>query len=199
MRVILCLVSLSAVHSFAGPEVSIECPAGTHFVKNKGCQATIATAAPSCPGGTKFDGKKCIALVDTSCPAGMKFVAGTGCVARNQVVAMAAPGPAPAPAPAPENVRKGGTFAGGFLGDRLRSNCNGIEFDVLGGSRLTGVRAMLMANGTRVGSEEDVNVGQTRHITGSVGDKAVDLRVTQALFGTRYVLKVDGAECRLGK
>ncbi len=198
MRLVLCLVTLGAAHAFAEPEVSIECPAGTHFVKNKGCQANIAAAAPACPGGTKFDGKKCVAIVDTSCPAGMSFVAGTGCVAKKQVAAPA-PVAEPAPTPPPENVKKGGTFAGGFLGDRLQSSCNGIAFEVYGGSRLTGVRAMLMADGTRVGSEEDVNVGETRHITGTVGGKAVDLRVTQALFGTRYLLRVAGAECKLSK
>jgi hypothetical protein len=96
-------------------------------------------------------------------------------------------------------VKKGGTFSGNPFSDRLRATCGGLSAEVHGGSRLTGVRAMLMVNGTRVGNEENVDVGETRHITGTVGGKAVDLRVTQGMFGTRYLLRVDGTECRLGK
>jgi hypothetical protein len=208
-RVLVVLVTLSALPGFAEPEVAIECPAGTHFVKDKGCQANIA-AAPTCPGGTKFDGKRCVAIVDTSCPAGMKFVAGTGCVAsaesppppKKKVSDSTPPPPPPRPAePAasPEDEKKGGTFSGNPFRDRLRATCDGITFEVHGGPRLTAVRAMLMANGTRVGPEEVVGIGESKHITGTVSGKAVDLRITQAVFGTRYLLKVAGTECKLGK
>lgn len=194
------------------PEVQIDCPAGTHFVKDKGCVANVARV--ECPGGTRFDGKKCVAIVDTSCPAGMHFVAGTGCV-QGAAAAPAAPAPskkatntdAPPPPPKrpaaasaePENTKKGGTFSSGLGSDRLHANCGGVSVDVYGGARLTGVRATLMVNGSRVGNEEIVDLGETRHITGKAGGKSVDLRITQAMFGTRYLLKVDGAECKLGK
>ncbi|MBL8910781.1 MAG: hypothetical protein JNM17_08785 [Archangium sp.] len=208
------------------PEVQIDCPGGTHFVKDKGCVANVAPKV-ECPGGTRFDGKKCVAIVDTSCPAGMHFVAGTGCVQGSPAVQAKAdpntppPPPAPpapakkvaanpdapppppsrpsAPAPEPENTKKGGTFSSGLGSDRLHASCSGATFDVYGGARLTGVRATLMANGTRIGNEEVVDLGQTKHITGKVGSKSVDLRITQAMFGTRYVLKVDGTECKLSK
>jgi hypothetical protein len=208
-RFLAVLVSLAALSAFAEPEVVIECPAGTHFVKDKGCQANIAEA-PACPRGTKFDGKKCVALVDTSCPAGMKFVAGTGCVATAEApkapakkpTSSAPPPPPPPPPPvepAPENDKKGGTFSGNPFRDRLRATCDGVPFEVHGGPRLTAVRATLLANGTRVGLEEVIGIGETRHITGTVGGKEVDLRITQAVFGTRYLLKVAGTECKLGK
>ncbi|MFT3710723.1 MAG: hypothetical protein QM817_24125 [Archangium sp.] len=198
------------------PEVQIDCPAGTHFVKDKGCQANVA-AKVECPGGTRFDGKKCVAIVDTSCPAGMHFVAGTGCVQNTEKTAAAQPPPPPAqakkssdtpppppsrpaqPSAEPENNKKGGTFSANPFSDRLHGNCSGVEFDVYGGARFSGVRAWLMADGARVGNEEVVNVGDTKHITGKAKGKAVDLRVTQGMFGTRYMLKVDGTECRLGK
>lgn len=206
MRVFAVLVAALSLPALADPEVAIECPAGTHFVKDKGCQANIV-APPTCPGGTKFDGKKCVAVVDTSCPDGMKFVTDTGCVASEAAPAPVAkkkteapPAPPAKPAsPPPENEKKGGTFSGNPFGDRLRSSCGGITFEVHGGARVTGVRAMLLANGARVGPEEVVNVGETRHITGTVSGKAVDLRITQAVFGTRYVLKVAGTECKLAK
>lgn len=194
------------------PEVQIDCPAGTHFVKDKGCVANVA-AKVECPGGTRFDGKKCVALVDTSCPAGMHFVAGTGCV---QGAASAPPPPPPQPKKAssdtppppparpaaaaePENTKKGGTFSSGLGSDRLHATCGGVSVDVYGGARLTGVRATLMVNGTRVGNEEIVDLGETKHITGKAAGKSVDLRITQAMFGTRYLLKVDGSECKLTK
>jgi hypothetical protein len=193
------------------PEVQIDCPAGTHFVKDKGCQANVA-AKVECPGGTRFDGKKCVALVDTSCPAGLHFVAGTGCVQNAEKAATPPPAPkkvasdTPPPPPArptqpaePENEKKGGTFSANPFSDRFHATCGGVQFDVYGGARFSGVRAWLMADGTRVGNEEVVNVGDTKHITGKAKGKAVDLRVTQAVFGTRYVLKVDGTECRLSR
>lgn len=213
------------------PEVQIDCPGGTHFVKDKGCVANVAPKV-ECPGGTRFDGKKCVAIVDTSCPAGMRFVAGTGCVQGGAPAAQAKtvdpntpppppaqPAAAPAPAkkvansdapppppsrpaaaaPEPENNKKGGTFSSGLGSDRLHATCGGVNFDVYGGARLTGVRATLMANGTRIGNEEIVDLGQTKHITGKSGAKSVDLRITQAMFGTRYMLKVDGTECKLSK
>ncbi|MFZ5438520.1 MAG: hypothetical protein ACOZQL_00860 [Myxococcota bacterium] len=187
-RTALLAVVVSAV-SLAGPPVQIDCPAGTQFIEGRGCVAKIATA--ECPKGTQFDGKKCVALVDTSCPAGMHFVAGTGCVAGG-----AAEAPAPA---AQEKKKKGGTFSGGFTGDRLAATCAGATFEVFGSGRLTGVHALLLVDGTRLGDEVDVDVGQTRTITGKHGAKAVELKVQQGLFGTRYTLLVGGAECKLTK
>ncbi|MFO0593771.1 MAG: hypothetical protein U0228_00635 [Myxococcaceae bacterium] len=221
----LLLAALVAAPAFAEPEVDVQCPAGMHFETGKGCKANVVTA-PECPAGTHADGKKCVANVDTSCPAGMHFVAGTGCVANTVKSASTEPPPPPAPPPAaapaakgetkkvaaapppparpapaaePENPKKGGTFSGNPFGDRLRSSCNGIELEVTGAARFTGVRAQLLANGTRVGNEEIVDVGVTKHITGTVSGKAVDLRVTQAVFGTRYLLKVGTTECKLTK
>lgn len=174
--------------SLAGPPVQIDCPAGTEFVEGRGCVAKIATV--DCPKGTRFDGKKCVALVDTSCPAGMHFVAGTGCVAGGES----------APAPQEEKKKKkGGTFSGGFTGDRLAATCAGATFEVFGSARLTGVHALLLVEGTRMGDEVDVDVGQDRTITGKHGGKAVELKVQQGLFGTRYTLKVGGVECKLSK
>lgn len=60
---------LSAV-ALAGPEVKIDCPAGMHFVKDKGCLANVAPKV-ECPGGTHFENGRCVAIIDTSCPAGM--------------------------------------------------------------------------------------------------------------------------------
>lgn len=174
--------------SWAVPPVQIDCPAGTHFVKDKGCVAKIASV--ECPKGTRPDGPRCVALVDTSCPAGLQFVAGTGCVAV---------GAAPAKETKPAKEKKGGSFASGFTGDRLSATCAGATFEIYGSGRLTGVHALLLVDGTRMGDEVDVDVGQIRNITGQVGGHAFDLKVQQALFGTRYTLKVDGVECRLAK
>lgn len=185
-RLSLAVVCCSAAVAFADPEVVVDCPAGMHFVTNKGCVANIA---PKCPGGTKFTNGKCVAIVDTSCPAGMHFVTGTGCVQGNEE---------PTPAPAPSG-KKGGTFSGNPFSDVLQTTCAGLHFEVNGGSRLTGVRAQLLVDGTRLASEELVDVGQIKHIEGTVKGKRIDLKVQQALFGTRYTLNVDGEECRLTK
>jgi hypothetical protein len=198
--VAVAVASLGAV-AFAGPEVSVECPAGTEFVKNKGCVAKIA-AAPECPGGTRFDGKKCVAIVDTSCPAGMTFVAGTGCV-QGKATASAkgktdAPPPPPPAAKEEDKGKKGGTFQSGFS-NRLSASCAGHDFEVHGGARFTGVRAMMLVDGKKLGEEVNVNVGKTDTISGKVGGKNVDLKVQQGLWGTRYTLTVDGTECKLGK
>lgn len=202
----VAVASLGAV-AVAGPEVSVECPAGTEFVKNKGCVAKIA-AAPECPGGTRFDGKKCVAIVDTSCPAGMHFVTGTGCVqGKGTTTAKAdAPPPPPSrpePAPAKEEQddgkkKKGGTFQSGFS-NRLVATCSGHDFEVLGRSKFVGAGVMLLADGAKAGDEIDVKVGQTKNITGKAGGKAYDLKVQQGMWGTRYTLTVDGKECKLGK
>lgn len=195
---------LSAV-VLAGPEVQIECPAGMHFVKDKGCVAKIAPQV-ECPGGTHFQGGKCVAIIDTSCPAGMHFVAGTGCVAgggKKQAKASEAPPPPPErpeadPKKAPTGKKKGGTFSTGFS-DRLSATCGGLDVEVHGGTRLTGVRAMLLVDGRKLGDEQDVNVGQTKYISGKQGKQEVQLTVQQGLWGTRYTLKVDGTECKLTK
>lgn len=196
---IICLLSAVAL---AGPEVQVDCPAGMHFVKNKGC---VANVAAQCPGGTRFEGGKCVAIIDTSCPAGMHFVTGTGCVANGGAQKTAeAPPPPPPPRPAepaaePTGKKKGGTFSGGFGSDRLQATCGGIPIEVYGGSRLTGVRAMLIVDGRKMGDDQDVNVGETRSITGKHGKQDVDLKIQQGLWGTRYTLKVDGTECKLAK
>src|SRR3990167_5589055 len=80
-------VALLGAAALAEPEVQIDCPGGMHFVKDKGCVANVA----ACPGGTRFEGGKCVAIIDTSCPAGMQFVAGTGCVATAAKSPKAAP------------------------------------------------------------------------------------------------------------
>lgn len=185
LRLVTFVVCCSAV-AFADPEVVVDCPAGTHFVTNKGCVANIA---PKCPGGTRLEHGKCVALVDTSCPAGMHFVAGTGCVEKPAARPTAKAEPAPAPEAAPARGKKGGTFSGGtFSGnpfsDFLQASCAGLKFEVQGGSRLTGVRAQLLVDGTRLASEELVDVGQIKHIEGTVKGKRIDLKVQQALFGT---------------
>lgn len=195
-RAIAVTTCLLSSLSFAGPEVQIDCPAGTHFVTGKGCLANIA-AKVECPGGTRYDGKKCVAVVDTSCPAGMHFVAGTGCVA-GKAAAVEAPPPPPERPDEPAKKKKGGTFSSGFS-DRLGATCAGLDIEVHGGTRLTGVRAMLLVDGRKVGDEQDVNVGQTKSISGKQGKKAVDLTIQQGLWGTRYTLKVDGVECKLTK
>lgn len=189
---------LSAV-ALAGPEVKIDCPAGMHFVKDKGCLANVAPKI-ECPGGTHFENGKCVAIIDTSCPAGMHFVTGTGCVAgagKQQKTAAETP-PPPPERPEPTGKKKGGTFSSGFS-DRLQATCAGLPIEVHGGTRLTGVRAMLLVDGRKMGDEQDVNVGQTKSISGKHGTKAVDLTVQQGLWGTRYTLKVDGTECKLTK
>lgn len=201
------VVTLFSALAVAAPEVKIDCPAGTEFVKDKGCVAKIA-AAPECPGGTRFDGSKCVALVDTSCPAGMHFVPGTGCVpGKAAAVAAKAPAPAkaaPAPAPAPAEPEKDGkkkregTFDSGFR-DRLKATCGGHAFEVHAGSKLIGGAVMLLADGTKFGDEVEIGVGQTKNIAGKLGARAVDLKIEQGLWGTRYTLKVDGTECKLGK
>lgn len=197
-RAAALVVSLLSLGAFAGPEVKIDCPAGTHFVKDKGCLAKVAEA-PECPGGTRFDGSKCVALVDTSCPAGLRFVAGTGCVAGKKDKPAKAEAPPPPPErPEPASKKKGGTFSSGFS-DRLSATCGGLAVEVHGGTRLTGVRAMLLVGGQKLGEDQDVNVGETRSISGKHGGKAVDLRIQQGLWGTRYTLKVDGTECKLTK
>jgi hypothetical protein len=186
------------------PEVKIDCPAGMHFVKNKGCVANVAQKV-ECPGGTHFEGGKCVAIIDTSCPAGMHFVTGTGCVAGSggkaapQKSAEATPPPPPPrPEPEPTGKKKGGTFSTGFS-DRLSADCGGLAIEVHGGTRLTGVRAMLLVEGKKMGDEQDVNVGDTKYITGKQGKKDIELKVQQGLWGTRYTLRVDGTECRLSK
>lgn len=186
-RFVIAVVGCSAVVAFAGPEVVVDCPAGMHFVENKGC---VANVAPKCPGGTKFENGKCVALIDTSCPAGMHFVAGTGCVAK---VAE------PVAAPAPAKGKKGGTFSGNPFSDRLQATCAGLHFEVQGAPRLTGVRAQLLVEGTRIQDEELVDIGDVKHIEGVVKGKRIDLKIHQAVFGTRYTLNVDGEECRLGR
>jgi hypothetical protein len=70
---------------------------------------------------------------------------------------------------------------------------------VHGGARFTGVRAMMLVDGKKLGEEVNVNVGKTETISGKVGGKSVDLKVQQGLWGTRYTLTVDGTECKLGK
>ena len=191
---VLCAVA------YAGPEVKIDCPGGMHFVTNKGCVANLAQKA-ECPGGTHFEGGKCVAMIDTSCPAGMHFVAGTGCVARKQAPAQPAAEATPPPPPdrpEPTGKKKGGTFTSGFV-DRLQANCAGIPIEVHGAPRLTGTRAMLLVDGRKMGEEQNVDVGETRNISGTHGKQAVDLRVQQGFWGTRYTLRVDGAECKLSK
>ena len=200
-RLATVLVCCTAAVAFADPEVVVDCPAGMHFVENKGCVANIA---PKCPGGTRLEGNKCVAIVDTSCPKGMHFVSGTGCVAGSTTTtAKAAPTPAPAPepepAPAPAKGKKGGTFSGNPFSDRLQATCSGLHFEVQGAPRLTGVRAQLLVEGTRISDEELLDVGDVKHIEGTVKGKRIDLKIQQALFGTRYTLNVDGVECRLGK
>lgn len=184
-RSLFTLVCFSAV-AFAEPEVVVDCPAGMHFVKNKGC---VANVAPKCPGGTKLENGKCIAIIDTSCPAGMHFVAGTGCVAKVTEE----------PAPAPAKTKKGGTFSGNPFSDRLQATCSGLHFEVQGAPRLTGVRAQLLVEGTRLQDEELVDIGDIKRIEGVVKGKRIELKIQQAVFGTRYTLNVDGEECRLGK
>jgi hypothetical protein len=191
-------------------DVKVDCPAGMHFVTNKGCVANIQKAAPACPGGTHLEGNKCVANIDTSCPAGMHFVTGTGCVANSGGGAVATTATPPPPPPPPERPapaaeeesngkkKKGGTFQSGFS-NRLQANCAGIPFEVHGGARFTGVRAMLLVDGTKMGDDLDVNVGETKSITGAHGKKNVELKVQQGLWGTRYTLKVDGVECKLTK
>jgi hypothetical protein len=206
-RLVVLAVSSLALAAFAGPEVEVECPAGMEFVKNKGCVAKIA-AAPECPGGTRFDGKKCVAIIDTSCPAGMHFVAGTGCVAGKATAAAKTespppppPRPEPTPAPAKEEDaknKKGGTFQSGFS-NRLVASCNGHDFEVLGRSKIIGAGVMLLTDGTKVGEEIDVKMGQTKNIEGKVGGTSYDLKVQQGMWGTRYTLSVNGKECKLGK
>ena len=200
---------ISAV-SFA-QEVQVDCPAGMHFVTNKGCVANIQKAA--CPGGTHLEGNKCVANIDTSCPAGMHFVAGTGCVANSGgAVATATPPPPPArpakaeappppppPAAEPTNKKKkGGTFSSGFS-DRLQATCAGLDVEVHGAARFTGGRAMMLVGGVKMGNEVNVNVGDIAYITGKQGKQNVELKVHQGLWGTRYTPKVDGVECRLTK
>ncbi|MDP2269308.1 MAG: hypothetical protein Q8K32_01180 [Archangium sp.] len=199
----LAVCAFSAV-TLADPEVKIDCPAGMHFVKDKGCVANVGPKV-ACPGGTHFEGGKCVAIIDTSCPAGMHFVTGTGCVAGGKAAPKkTAEAPPPPPPERPEaeptekKKKKGGTFSSGFS-DRLQASCGGLEVEVHGGPRLTGVRAMLLVDDRKVGDEQDVNVGQTKTITGKVGKQDVALLIQQGLWGTRYTLKVDGTECRLSK
>ncbi len=194
----LAVVLLGAA-GLAAPEVKIDCPGGMHFVKNKGCVANLAPKV-DCPGGTHFEGGKCVAIIDTSCPAGMHFVSGTGCVASAKAAepAKAAPPPPPPERPEPAGKKKGGTFSSGFS-DRLQATCGGLAIEVHGGARFTGVRAMLLVDGRKMGDDLDVNVGETKTITGKQGSKAVDFKVQQGLWGTRYTLRVDGTECRLSK
>lgn len=210
-RLALAAAVISAV-SFA-QEVKVDCPAGMHFVTNKGCVANIQKAA--CPGGTHFESGKCVANIDTSCPAGMHFVTGTGCVpGSGGAVATAAPPPparaakndAPPPPPARpaeaetggKKKKKGGTFSSGFS-DRLQASCAGLDVEVHGGARFAGVRAMLLVEGSKMGDDAIVDVGQTSVISGKHGKQNVELKVQQGLWGTRYTLKVDGVECRLTK
>lgn len=86
--------------------------------------------APSCPDGTKWDGSKCAASVDTSCARGMHFVAGQGCVA--DVVAAPAPAPAPSPAPAAASGGMVRIAAGSFLmgDDKHSERVGAFEMDV---------------------------------------------------------------------
>ncbi|MGV3624377.1 MAG: hypothetical protein ACO1OB_26390 [Archangium sp.] len=201
-RLVIAAVSCSAAVAFADPEVVVDCPAGMHFVENKGCVANIA---PKCPGGTKFENGKCVAIVDTSCPAGMHFVGGTGCVANSAkaVAKTTTPPPPPPPAaeaePAPAKGKKGGTFSGNIFSDRLQATCASLHFEVQGAPRLTGVRAQLLVDGMRLSDEQLLDIGDIKHIEGVVKGKRVDLKIQQAVFGTRYTLNVDGEECRLGK
>ncbi len=68
-------------------------------------------AEPSCPPGTRWDGKQCAGDVSTACAAGLHFEAGRGCAPDVAAVSPAAASPfagspaatppAPAPAPAP--------------------------------------------------------------------------------------------------
>ncbi|PZR18457.1 MAG: hypothetical protein DI536_00825 [Archangium gephyra] len=202
-RPALAVVCCSAAVAFADPEVVIDCPAGMHFVENKGC---VANLAPKCPGGTKFENGKCVAIVDTSCPAGMHFVAGTGCVAKATAKASTSTPPPPPPQPVAEpqpapaaKGKKGGTFSGNIFSDRLQATCSNLHFEVQGAPRLTGVRAQLLVDGLRLSDEQLLDIGDVKHIEGVVKGKRVDLKIQQAVFGTRYTLNVDGEECRLGK
>lgn len=82
---------------------------------------------------------------------------------------------------------------------RLQANCAGLDVEVHGGARFAGVRAMLLVDGSKMGNDVNVDVGQTDYITGKQGKQNVELKVQQGLWGTRYTLKVDGVECRLTK
>lgn len=198
-RLAAIAASLLSATTLAEPEVKIDCPAGMHFVTNKGCVANLAPKVV-CPGGTHFEGGKCVAIIDTSCPAGLHFVAGTGCVASAKAtpVKTADAPPPPPERPEPTGKKKGGTFSSGFS-DRLVSTCGGLAIEVHGGARLTGVTAMLLADGKKIGDELAVNVGETKSLTGKQGGKELDFKVQQGLWGTRYTVKVDGTECRLTK
>jgi hypothetical protein len=48
-------------------------------------------AKVACPGGTRWNGAVCTAMVDTSCPEGTSYIDGRGCVASVEPAALPAP------------------------------------------------------------------------------------------------------------
>jgi hypothetical protein len=197
-------LTLFATVSVAQPEVVVDCPAGMHFVKGKGCAANIGQQ-PTCPAGTRFAGGKCMAIIDTSCPAGMHFVEGTGCLASAKKETKPAAKPVEKATkeevkeePSDGKQKKSGSFSGGFS-DHFKAECSGHAVEVLGRSKIIGGAVMFMIDDKKIGDEISIGVGQTKNIEGAVGGKQFNLKVQQGLWGTRYTVTVNGTECKLGR
>ena len=69
-------IGLAPLDAPAAPE----CPDGSALQGDKCLRKNVVTQV-DCPAGTKWDGGKCAASVDTSCAKGLHFEAGRGCVA----------------------------------------------------------------------------------------------------------------------
>ncbi|MHB8873610.1 MAG: hypothetical protein ACYC8T_07980 [Myxococcaceae bacterium] len=102
---------------------------------------------------------------------------------------------APAAAPAARQSPKGTSAAMGFS-DHLAATCGATQVDVFARSTLLGGMVRLMIDGTIAG-EEEVRVGGTLLLNGKAGAKPVVLQVSQGMFGTDYVLRLDGKACEL--
>jgi hypothetical protein len=89
-------IGLVALDAPAAPT----CPEGSSLV-GKDCVRKNVVTQVDCPAGTKWDGSKCAASVDTSCARGLHFEAGRGCVP-DAMAAAPTPGTHAAPTPAPQ-------------------------------------------------------------------------------------------------
>jgi formylglycine-generating enzyme required for sulfatase activity len=61
------------------------CPEGSKW-DGKSCVRTNVVTEVQCPGGTRWDGARCAAQVSTDCAGGLHFEAGQGCVPNAVVV-----------------------------------------------------------------------------------------------------------------
>jgi hypothetical protein len=197
-RLAALAASLLSALALGAPEVKVDCPAGMHFVKDKGCVANVV-ARPSTSSIARTPVRRVPPCTSMGMPAQVAW-------SRSEKPLENVP---------PFFLPEGSGRSGGGGGASADFSCvfpstqpvpvtkcmpAGQDVSMIA-THLPPSRCVPPGHSTgrKVGDEQDVNVGETKSITGKHGVKEVDLKIQQGLWGTRYTLKVDGTECKLAK